>query len=94
MAKKFFYVCAGLILLALTYQLGARSATAQAPGNPIVGVAGNQAAGYYLAVAANGDCFATPDWGQHWNRYSNIFGSGPTATAPQTWGQVKDRYRR
>ena|SRR5688572_24053547 len=29
MAKKFFYVSAGLLLLALTYHLGARSATAQ-----------------------------------------------------------------
>ena len=28
-AKKFFYVCAGLFLLALTYHLGARSALAQ-----------------------------------------------------------------
>ncbi len=29
MAKKFFYVCAGLFLLALSYHLGASSATAQ-----------------------------------------------------------------
>jgi hypothetical protein len=34
MARKFFYVCAGLFLLALSYQLGVRSATAQ-PGNLI-----------------------------------------------------------
>jgi hypothetical protein len=30
-ARAFFYVCAGLFLLALTYHLGARSAGAQAP---------------------------------------------------------------
>jgi len=29
-AKRFFYVCAGLLCLALAYHLGARSATAQA----------------------------------------------------------------
>jgi len=35
-AKRFFYVCAGILCLALAYHLGARSATAQAPGDPIV----------------------------------------------------------
>jgi hypothetical protein len=30
-AKAFFYVCAGIFLLALSYPLGARSAGAQAP---------------------------------------------------------------
>jgi hypothetical protein len=29
MAKRFFYVCAGLLCLALSYHLGARNATAQ-----------------------------------------------------------------
>jgi len=29
MAKKFFYVCAGLLMLALSYHLGANTATAQ-----------------------------------------------------------------
>lgn len=35
-ARAFFYVCAGVFLPALPYHLGARSAEAQAPGNPIV----------------------------------------------------------
>ena len=30
MAKRFMYVCAGLLMLALSYHLGARSAGAQA----------------------------------------------------------------
>src|SRR5262245_15731882 len=30
-ARAFFYVCAGVFLLALSYHLGARSAAAQAP---------------------------------------------------------------
>jgi hypothetical protein len=41
MAKKFFYVCAGLFLLAGAYALGARSAVAQAPGTVVsAGVVG------------------------------------------------------
>jgi hypothetical protein len=36
-AKSFFYVCAGLFLLALGYHLGARNATAQSPGGITVG---------------------------------------------------------
>jgi hypothetical protein len=34
--KRFLYVCAALLCLALAYHLGARSATAQARGNPIL----------------------------------------------------------
>jgi hypothetical protein len=38
MAKKVFYVCAGLFLLALTCQVGAREATVQASSNAVVAV--------------------------------------------------------
>jgi hypothetical protein len=37
MARKFFYVCAGLFLLALSYQLGVRSATAQSGSLVVAG---------------------------------------------------------
>ena len=37
MAKKFFYVCAGICLLALSYHFGAQSASAQVKA-PAVGV--------------------------------------------------------
>lgn len=40
--KAFFYVCAGLLCLALAYHLGAQSAGAQSPSQPVG-----------LAVAAN-----------------------------------------
>ncbi len=36
-AKRFFYVCAGLLCLALSYHLGARSAVAQA-GSSVTGI--------------------------------------------------------
>lgn len=38
-ARAFFYVCAGAFLLALSYHLGARSATAQAPAIEAAGCA-------------------------------------------------------
>ena len=31
LAKRFFYVCAGLLCLALAYHLGARTASARSP---------------------------------------------------------------
>ena len=37
MAKKFFFVCAGLLALALTYHLGAQSVSAQGVGRYVVG---------------------------------------------------------
>jgi hypothetical protein len=39
-AEAFLVVCAGIFLLALAYHFGAATATAQAPGNPVVGIAG------------------------------------------------------
>ncbi len=36
MLKRLFYASASIFLFALAYHLGARSATAQAPGNPVV----------------------------------------------------------
>src|SRR5438128_1757716 len=57
-AKRFFYVCAGILCLALAYHFGALSATAQAPGNPVVGIAYFAAAGNSgVAVTTNGDVY-------------------------------------
>ena len=51
-ARRFFYVSAALFLLALTYHLGARTATAQAPGNAVIqfGPSGD-------VITANGDVY-------------------------------------
>ena len=35
MAKRFFYVCAGLLCMAIAFQMGAKSAGAQAPRSDI-----------------------------------------------------------
>jgi hypothetical protein len=40
MAKQFMYVCAGIFLLMVAYNLGARSAIAQSGGQNVIGAAG------------------------------------------------------
>ena len=97
MAKRFFYVCAGLFLLALSYHLGANSATAQAPGNSVVGVESAMTT-YVNVVTANGDVYRV-DAGQggggalNSTYRGNIFGV-PVQAQPETWGAVKDKYRK
>lgn len=90
LAKRFFYVCAGFLCLALSYHLGARNAGAQAPGNPIVGVAND------FVVLENGDLYIRdPNWSgspAHWIMGGNVF-SGPTPAQRETFGALKSRYR-
>lgn len=91
-ARAFFYVCAGVFLLALSYHLGARSAVAQAPGNPAVGIS-TGADNYVYAITQSGAVYrsafnAPPDW----QPYGNIF-SGPTPAQRESFGAVKSRYR-
>jgi len=79
MAKKFFYVCAGLFLLALTYQLGARIAAAQAPSNPVAAMSGTYPNQWVVTANGNvyywsGSCWRQPDC-------RNVFGT-PNASNP------------
>lgn len=93
MAKKFFYVCGGLLMLALAYHLGATTATAQAPGNPVVSAYfSNQNLANY-AVTSNGDVYVSTNSGQSYSRIGGVFGGAPVMTQEQSWGQVKARYR-
>ena len=59
-AKRFLYVCTGILCLAFAYHLGATIAKA-APqeGNPVVGVGGGGGDNrqVFVAVRANGDAF-------------------------------------
>jgi hypothetical protein len=90
-AKRFFYVSAGLLCLALAYHLGARSATAQAPGNPVVEIFERNFTG---VVTANGDVYQSlTDLSGPWVWRSNVFGTGPTPAQRESWGSVKSRYR-
>ena len=94
-ARTFFYVCAGLLCLALAYHFGAVNATAQAPGNPLVSIApypGGGPSGTLIAASANGDVFYTNGAGNPWSHVGNVF-AGPTPAKHETWGALKSRYR-
>jgi hypothetical protein len=90
MARKFFYVCAGMLMLALSYHFGATTATAQAPSNPVVATFPNG----WVAVTANGDVYQATDANgpQGWHLVNNVFSTGPTPALHESWGQLKSRY--
>src|SRR5690348_10490879 len=104
MAKKFFYVCAGLFLIALSYHLGARNAQSQAFGTSVAALPNfrvyDPAVGSVQGVVMqNGDVYgwADPSSPAPWQVHllGNLFTSiSPTATTPQTWGEIKHRYRK
>lgn len=94
MAKRFFYVCAGILLLALAYHLGAQSATAQA-GAQVPGFAVN--GGYCYVLTPSGDGYARQQDGLSFAgpliHMGNFWSGGPTPATQETWGGVKARYR-
>jgi hypothetical protein len=73
-ARAFFFVCAGIFLLALSYHLGARSAGAQAPGNPVVEVK-RSSNGNLISITSNGDAYesVSPSADGPWSFRSNVF---------------------
>jgi hypothetical protein len=95
MARKFFFVCAGLLCLAIAYHPGATSATAQAPGNPVATGFFNGSAGGGVVVTTNGDVYVTPVANNfaNWVLTGNVFAGGPTPAKAESFGSVKVRYR-
>jgi hypothetical protein len=91
MVRKFFFAAAGMFLLALSYHLSASTATAQAPGNPVVGISGYGNAGVAV-LTANGDVYVG-DTVSPWRKAPNVFGAGPTPALRETWGSLKSRYQ-
>ena len=93
--RAFFFVCAGLLCLALSFHFGATSVTAQAPGNPLVAMTVNGFSNphEYLAVTSNGDAYSSVSGGATWTLRGNVFSGEPTPAQQQTWGAVKSRYR-
>jgi hypothetical protein len=59
MARKFFYVCAGMFLLALSYHLGASTATAQAPAEQVAAASGGTIGTWVFT--SNGDAYQALD---------------------------------
>ena len=92
-SRTFLHVSLGILALAAAYHLGARSATAQATGNPVVAFApygGGSAVA--LAVTA-GDVYETNSTAGPWFLGSNVFSGGATPVRQESMGAVKARYR-
>lgn len=94
-AKRFFYVCAGLLCLTLAYHFGAVSATAQ-QGSMVSGFttltttvwpAGQN---NFYVLTANGDIYGSNGNGA--TLVGNFWG-GPTAAQRESFGSMKARYR-
>ena len=98
MARKFFYVCAGLFLLALTYHLGARRAGAQV-SNTVAAIAWDSPASQLVVVNQFGDVWTQDRVTTPWRfagplvYVGNLFAGGPTPVQQETWGKLKARYR-
>lgn len=91
--NRFLYASAAILMLSLAYHLGAGTAVAQAPANPVVGIATNNSNNIF-AITANGDVYTSLDnvpTGP-WALASNVFSSGPTPARQESWGQLKSRY--
>jgi hypothetical protein len=89
--KKLFLASASVLMLALAYHLGASTATAQAPSNPVVAVFPN-----YSVVTANGDLYANLNGtvSGPFQLVGNVFnGASPVPTRTQSWGSVKVQQR-
>lgn len=91
-AKRLFYVSASLFLLALAYHLGASTATAQAPSNPVVAIGGNT-----IVVTANGDVYEGTNFSGGapvtWTLKANVFSGAPVPTHQSSWGALKVQSR-
>jgi hypothetical protein len=90
--KRLFYLSASILMLALAFHFGYTTAKAQAPGNPVVGLADQAAGPYLFAATANGDVYLSNGAYGPWTHASNIFSGGPTPALQESWGQLKSRY--
>ena len=98
-ARAFFYVCAGVFLLALSYHLGARSAGAQAPGATIAGYTAPGTFGWHYVITQDGSVYGR--LAGSGDRLSpgvavfmgNFWGDVPVPAQHETFGALKSRYR-
>lgn len=94
-ARTFFYVCAGALMLAMAYHLGASSASAQV-GSSVSGFA-FEGAGNMLVLTSNGDVYSNSDsrmtGGLPASLVGNFWGNAPTPAHSTSFGELKVRYR-
>ncbi|MBI1799854.1 MAG: hypothetical protein HYR73_09240 [Candidatus Eisenbacteria bacterium] len=89
-ARTFFFVSAGILMLALAYHFGATSATAQIAGQSLVG------GSWEVAYAANGNVYlnrTASSVAGPWVLAENVFSGGPTPAQHESFGQLKVKYR-
>ena len=97
MARKFFYIAAGMLMLALSYHFGASTATAQS-GSSVTGFSVLDPTQFFV-MSPNGDVFyrQTSSYGGTFTGgltfVGNFWSGGPTPALHESWGQVKARYR-
>jgi hypothetical protein len=88
--KRFFYASAAILMLSLAFHFGYATARAQAPGNPVVAISGNE------VLTANGDVYAGDNYtngvATNWRLVSNVFTGAPTPALHESWGHLKSRY--
>jgi hypothetical protein len=85
MARKFFYIAAGMLMLALVYHLGSGTAGAQGFGLGLVcKLDGTDMYGTQSYCSPSGDIFQY--WNGHWAKTSNVFGGAPGARTIISYG--------
>ena len=90
-ARAFFYLCAGVFLLALSYHLGARNAGAQVPGAITALAYSGTSYQTCMAVTASGDLY---EWSNGWQPRGNVFGgSSGGRTVVEMDGEMGAPYR-
>jgi len=92
MAKKFMYVCLGVLMLAIAYHLLvpmelARSQEGERP--VLMGSFGSMGRLYVMTDQGN-----LYDWdgGENWSYGGRWPGTPPTSTQSTTWGQIKAEF--
>jgi len=100
MARKFFYVCAGLFLLALSYHFGASTAGAQVAAAQIAGFAidgGPSGLQHVWVIDVSGNVYRRDTDGTFYDALpahalGSFWGTGPTPALHESWGSLKARY--
>jgi len=78
MAKRFFFGCAAMLMLAMAFQLGATLAHGQAAGNEVVDIAWRRSDGYAYAITKGGEIWANPGSCGSWS----LVGHMPAGCVP------------
>jgi hypothetical protein len=95
MARKFFYVCAGILMLAGVFALSAKIVEAQVGDRNVVSLefAGGGSFSYLIVVTVEGDEYRKViPGGTTWEYVGNVFGEAVGADA-SSLGDVKSRFR-